>query len=288
MSLMHALRLCAAALLAASCTHPGPVLVTPASQDAAPVSIHAHEPRAPAAPPEAAPSPKARVTPVDPGAPAWKPASALLGQILHDNAIFVHEHAPDYFQPFQEGQHPRATVVACADSRFHLQAIDAAPDGDIFEIRNIGNQVDGNQGSVEYGIYHLHTPLLLIIGHVGCGAIKAALSDYAEEPVPIRRELDGLHLSLRHVVETKAPPEQQWLAGVLANVHQQVADAMQEYAALVRAGELIVVGAVYDFRGDLGEARGKLHFINVNGETDPERLRVSPLLKEAARLAQGG
>lgn len=285
---MHALRLCAAALLAASCTRPAPALVTPASQDASSVSAHSHGPLALGALHDAATSPKAHVTPVDPGAPAWKPASALLGQILHDNAIFVREHASDYFQPFQEGQHPRATVVACADSRFHLQAIDAAPDGDIFEIRNIGNQVDGSQGSVEYGVHHLHTPLLLIIGHVGCGAVKAALSDYAEEPAPIRRELDGLHLSLKHVLETKAPPEQQWLAGVLANVHQQVADAMQEYAASVRAGELIVVGAVYDFRGDLGEARGKLHLINVNGEVDPERLRASPLLKEAARLAQGG
>lgn len=50
---------------------------------------------------------------------------------------------------------------------------------------------------------------------------------------------------------------------------------------MVRAVNLYVVGAVYDFRGDLG-ARGALHFVNVNGEKDPKALAVSPLLPPRA------
>jgi carbonic anhydrase len=218
---------------------------------------------------------------------AEKSAAGLLGQLLRDNAAFVQSHPPAYFQPFQHEQHPRATVVACADSRFHLQAIDHAPDGDIFEIRNIGNQIDASEGSVEYGIHHLHTPLLLIIGHVECGAIKAALGDYGEEPPAIRRELDGLHLSLRRAAleGSRQSFEAKWLAGVVANVHQQVADALHEYAAAVRAGELYVVGAVYDFRDDLGKGKGRLHIIDINGEVNPERIESAKLLKDAKQHA---
>lgn len=218
---------------------------------------------------------------------AERSAAALLGQLLHDNAVFARDHAPSYFQPFQNDQHPRATVVACADSRFHLQSIDHAPDGDIFEIRNIGNQIDVSEGSVDYGIHHLHTPLLLIIGHVGCGAVKAALGDYGEEPPAIRRELDGLHLSIhRAAVEgAKDSFEARWLAGVIANVHQQVSDALHEHAEAVRAGELYVVGAVYDFRDDLGTGKGRLHIVDVNGEASPDRIEGAQLLKDARQLA---
>jgi len=215
-------------------------------------------------------------------------AAAMLARIIHDNALFAAGHDDAYFAPFQEGQHPHATVVACADSRFHIQAIDSAPDGDIFEIRNIGNLIDGSEGSVEYGIRHLHTPLLLIIGHVGCGAVKAALGDYSGEPPPIRRELDGLHLSLRHAAEKAGSFEERWLSGVIDNVHQQVADALSEYGDVVGAGELFVVGAVYDFRGDLGGGRGKLQIIDINGESRPDRIAESALLLEVRRLIESG
>ena len=216
-----------------------------------------------------------------------KAAAAMLGRLIRDNTTFVQSHPTAYFQSFQNDQHPRATVVACADSRFHLQSIDSSPDGDIFEIHNIGNQIDGTEGSVEYGIHHLHTPLLLIIGHVGCGAVKAALGDYGEEPAPIRRELDGLHLSIRRASEIPAQDtfEAKWLAGVLANVHQQVQNALHEYAEAIHAGELFVVGAVYDFRDDLHQGKGRLHIIDINGETSPERLNSTPLLIEAKQLA---
>ena len=78
---------------------------------------------------------------------AHRAAAAVLGQMLRDNTSFVHSHAKGYFDPFLNSQHPRALVIGCADSRFHLQAIDATPDGDVFEIRNIGNQVSSVAGS---------------------------------------------------------------------------------------------------------------------------------------------
>ncbi len=216
-------------------------------------------------------------------------AAHMLSRVLDDNSKFTASHPSKHFDPFLNEQHPRATVVACSDSRFHDEAIDHEPDGDLFVIRNIGNQVDSSAGSVEYGIEHLHTPLLLVVGHVGCGAVKAALGDYGQERAPIRKELDGLHLSLRGLQEKKFEAfEEKWLAGVVANVHQQTTDAMHEYEDLVKKGELFVVGAVYDFRGDFGLARGTLHVVNLNGEQDVAKIYGSPLLRRVAELGRDG
>ena len=225
-----------------------------------------------------------------PGARAALPVTAreaatlALAQISTDNTMFVRDHEPSYFAPFENEQHPRVTVVACADSRFHTNALESEPDGDIFMVRNIGNQIDSSEGSVEYGIRHLHTPLLLVIGHVGCGAVKAALNDYGDESPPIRHELDGLHLSLRHVMKEGGRFEDRWHDGVIENVHRQVANALHEYADLVKSGRLFVVGGVYDFRDELGEGRGRLHIVSVNGERDPAG---RPGLLEDARRAAG-
>ena len=207
-------------------------------------------------------------------------AAALLQQILHDNDGFVHAHAARFFDKYRDDQHPRATVVACADSRFQSRDIEADPEGDLFEIRNIGNQIDSTPGSVEFGIRHLHTPLLLIIGHVACGAVKAALGTYEGESVEVRRELDGLHNSLHGLPEGSF--ETRWPAGVRMNVYTQVDDAMREYAAEVKSGTLTVVGAIYDFRDELGRGRGRLHIISVNGERDPKKIAEHPMLRTAS------
>lgn len=204
-------------------------------------------------------------------------AAGLMQVIFRDNSEFVRKHEKTHFSKFGEGQHPRATVIGCSDSRVHIQALDSNPDDELFVIRNIGNNVRANAGSIDYGIRHLHTPVLLIVGHVGCGAVKAAMGDYDAEPAVIQRELDGLHLSLMRTaaVGTFA---QRWLANVFGNVHQQVRYALADYRRLVASGALYIVGAVYDFRNELGKGYGRLHIVNINGERDRSKLAKTPLL----------
>jgi carbonic anhydrase len=207
-------------------------------------------------------------------------AVSLLGQLLADNARFVKDHDHAAFTRWRDDQHPRATVVACADSRFQSRDIESAPEGDLFEVRNIGNQIDTAPGSVEYGVRHLHTPVLLVVGHVGCGAVKAALLGYGSEHLEVRRELDGLHNSLRGVPD--GPLETRWPAGVRANVYTQVDYALAEYAPEVKSGALTIVGALYDFRDELKGGEGKLHIIDVNGERDAKKIAELPLVKAAS------
>lgn len=196
-------------------------------------------------------------------------AKAMLKNIARDNQAFVRSHKPDYFSPFQTSQHPRATVITCSDSRVHTHALDASPDGDMFMIRNIGNQISTAEGSVEYGVHHLHTPVLLIVGHVACGAIKAASSDYSKESGPIRNELDTIQI----------PRGEGGLSSVKLNVNNQVRHAMNKFEEQVLKGALTIVGAVYDFKNEMGQGQGKLNIINVNGETDLARIAKLDLMQ---------
>ncbi len=76
----------------------------------------------------------------------------------------------------ENGQHPYAIVVTCSDSRVIPEDIFMAGIGELFVIRVAGNVIDNHQlGSIEYAAEHLHSPLVLILGHTNCGAVGAAL-----------------------------------------------------------------------------------------------------------------
>lgn len=195
---------------------------------------------------------------------------AFMFEVLGDNASNV-LRGKEHFQPFVDVQKPRATVVTCADSRVQPQAWDATPENDDFTIRNLGNQVSNAHGSVEYGVAHLKTPVLMIIGHTGCGAIKAAMEQPADLAAPIREELKHLKFDKRKAGETE---KQALTNAVVTNVNNQVAFSTAQFGKLIQQGQLTVVGGVYDFRNDMGKGFGRLNIVNVNGNSNPERLKA--------------
>lgn len=199
----------------------------------------------------------------------------IVTNLLDDNTAFARSHKPDYYKSFADKQQPRATVVTCSDSRVHTHALDKTPDGDLFMVRNIGNQISTAEGSVEYGVHHLHTPLLIIVGHSACGAIKAARSDYTKESPTIRRELDTLKLPPKN---PKNNDDEEVMRGIDANVNNQVAYALKKFENEVKEGKLAVIGAIYDFRNDLHQGQGRLVIININGNTDAGNI-MSGLMK---------
>jgi len=196
-------------------------------------------------------------------------AKDILRDITQSNRNFMRTHGPAHFGHFAASQHPRATVVTCSDSRVHTHALDATPDGDLFMVRNIGNQIATAEGSVEYGVHHLHTPLLLIVGHVACGAIQAAAGDYSKESPSIQRELDTIQI----------PKGDAGLNSVKLNVNNQVRLAMSKFEQEIIGGHLSVVGAVYDFKNEMRQGQGKLNIVNVNGETNGEKIAKLDLMQ---------
>lgn len=198
-------------------------------------------------------------------------AQAYIKEIQADEKAYVAAHNSAFFQELDKGQHPRATVVTCSDSRVHTNMLDKTPEGDLFMVRNIGNQLSTAKGSVQYGVNHLGSSLLLFIGHSSCGAIKAASGDYSTLEEPIKKELDTINIS-KGVAN---------IDGVKTNVNNQVAAALKEFADKVKHGELLVAGAVYDFADDMKQGAGNLNIINMNGETDPAKFHNMPAAAKA-------
>jgi carbonic anhydrase len=95
-----------------------------------------------------------------------------------------------------EGQRPFAALLSCADSRVDPAWLFACGAGELYEVRSAGNTAFREAiGSLEFAVGVLGVPLLLVLGHSGCGAVKAArgtaaLSPLLEELVqPIRAQL---------------------------------------------------------------------------------------------------
>lgn len=120
------------------------------------------------------------------------------------------------------GQHPSAILFGCGDSRVAAELIFDQGLGDMFVVRTAGHVVDSSVlGSIEYGVQVLKVPLIVVLGHDSCGAVKATIDalDGGEVPGGFIRSVvervtpsilvgrrEGLNtvdeLEARHVVET--------------------------------------------------------------------------------------
>lgn len=197
-------------------------------------------------------------------------ARSFMAEVLKANQAFMGQ-GRDHFKPFIEAERPRATVLTCADSRVQSAAWDQNPENDGYTVRNLGNQLATSLGSVQYGVERLSTPVLLIIGHTGCDAVKAALEKNEGADGPIADEIERIELPpLRRSKDFDAT----WKTAVIANVNQQVAQAVAQFGRHVQSGDLTVVGAVYDIRDDLDDGHGRLHIVNVNSNVEAARLEA--------------
>jgi len=76
------------------------------------------------------------------------------------------------------GQQPFATILSCSDSRVPVEHIFDQGAGDLFVIRVAGNIAGSSEiGTIEYAVEHLHTPIIVVLGHEDCGAVKASFTD---------------------------------------------------------------------------------------------------------------
>ncbi len=195
---------------------------------------------------------------------------AFLKESFEDNKTYM-EHGPKFFSAFADAELPRATVVTCSDSRVQPQAWDETSENDDYTVRNFGNTLAGEEASIEYGVEQLRTPLLLIVGHTGCGAVKAASGDTSKLSKAMQAQLKGLQTPRAANGKNE---NQAWADAVIANVHNQVTNALKKYGKRVQSGSLTVVGAVLDFRDDLGQGPGKFVIVDVNGNGEAERMEA--------------
>lgn len=150
-------------------------------------------------------------------------------------------------------QFPSVAILGCSDSRVPTEIVFDQGLGDLFVIRVAGNCLDTvTTGSLEYAVHHLNVKCLVVMGHEGCGAVKAATMPQHE----IEKESAELSSMLKKI---KGGLDEERLKGiwdrrahdreaVVTNVKAQVDQVSQNQGIMgkVRSGELLVVGAFYE------------------------------------------
>ncbi|MFZ5775981.1 MAG: carbonic anhydrase [Thermodesulfobacteriota bacterium] len=197
---------------------------------------------------------------------AAKPSpDAAIAMLKEGNARFVagksaHPHSDNarliLAGKENQGDHAYATVLSCSDSRVPVERIFDAGVMDIFVVRVAGNVMDVDEaGSIEYGLAHVNTPVLVVLGHTQCGAVTAVTDAVQGHGHALERNIPPL-------VENIAPAVKRAIAqhpeakgkdvvpyGIEENVWQGIEDLFTNSAAvreLVKGGKAKVVGAIYD------------------------------------------
>lgn len=162
------------------------------------------------------------------GSRAYQGASRNEGDISPDVRAMVYE----------KGQHPYAAIVTCSDSRVVPEHIFMAGIGELFTIRVAGNVVGSMEiASVLYAVSQVRVPLVLVLGHTQCGAVKAALTGGVQGPMT----------AVTDVISLAIGDERGDRAAALLNVAAQVDRllSVDEIAKFVESGNLEVASALY-------------------------------------------
>ena len=153
-------------------------------------------------------------------------------------------------------QQPFATVLGCSDSRVPIELLFDQGFGDLFIIRVAGNVVGPDEkGSIAYAAAHLHTPLILVLGHEGCGAVTAAMlpdSIRAQEPVFLQELLTHIDPAVENI-DTNLLKTERVHQGVEANVRWSIAQLAERFRPHPEYQDLFIAGAVYEL--DTGMVR---------------------------------
>jgi carbonic anhydrase len=158
------------------------------------------------------------------------------------------------------GQQPYATILGCSDSRVPPELIFDANFGELFIIRVAGNVISPEVlGSMQYAGAHLRTPLFVVLGHEGCGAVKAAVETKRsglEHQSRIQILIDNILPGLPEL-DPQAAAEQHLAQAVEANVKWSIRQLLEtpEGSKGVREGRGKLFGAVYEI------ATGRVRFM---------------------------
>lgn len=202
------------------------------------------------------------------------------GTLLHP-----HEDAARRHDIALHGQHPFATIVGCADSRVPVEIILDQGLGDLFVIRVAGNVIATDEtGSIEYSVEHLKMPLLVVLGHEGCGAVTAVVDGaHAEGNLLKLVALISPAVEAARRMYPNVERDALISAAVEQNVWHSIEDLLTHSPTVcesVTKGSLRVEGAVYDLKTGcvfwLGAHPKQAELLESHGHTPPADAGASP------------
>ena len=168
-------------------------------------------------------------------------------------------------------QKPFATVLGCSDSRVPPELLFDASFGDLFVIRIAGNALSADvAGSLQYAGVHLKTPLFVVLGHEGCGAVGAAVETHFEG-ARYRSRISTLVKQIIPAIRNLNPklaPDELLAQGVEANVRWTMKQILgsPEGKMRLREGRMKLVGAIYQIK------TGRVRFLTDEGSAKPRRV----------------
>ncbi|BBY75124.1 carbonic anhydrase [Mycolicibacterium parafortuitum] len=198
---------------------------------------------------------------------AWKALREGNERFVAGKPLHPSQNA-EYRASLAAAQKPTAVVFGCGDSRVAAELLFDQGLGDMFVVRTAGHVIDSAVlGSIEYAVSVLKVPLVVVLGHDSCGAVKAALSALDDGEVPggyvrdvVERVMPSIlvgrregmsrvdEFEARHVIETG----------------KQLLSRSTAIAEAVTDGTLAIVGVTYHLRdgkidlrdhiGDIGES----------------------------------
>lgn len=186
-------------------------------------------------------------------------AEEALARLVAGNRRFVRGQArfptvqKEILARLAKGQRPYATIIGCSDSRVPPELVFDAGFGELFIVRIAGNVISPEvMGTLQYAALHLHTPLFVVLGHEGCGAVEAALAMKrrgARERARITLLLEKILPGLRDI-DPELTPQDQLGAAVEANLRWSMHQLLDtpEGRARMAEGVLKLVGAIYELK----------------------------------------
>jgi carbonic anhydrase len=152
-----------------------------------------------------------------------------------------------------QSQRPIAVIFGCADSRVPPEIIFDQGLGDLFVIRLAGHVLtDAVLGSVEYAVVEFEVPLILVLGHERCGAVKAAVAAVAAggtNPGHIDTLVNAITPAVEKVKDAPGDVVDNAVRAHVTMVVEQLQSSTPLLAPLVQAGKLKIVGARNDLDG---------------------------------------
>jgi carbonic anhydrase len=152
-------------------------------------------------------------------------------------------------------QAPRAALFGCSDSRLAAEIIFDNGLGDLFVVRNAGQVIsDSVIGSLEYAVAVLHVPLIVVLGHDECGAVKAAIDSQAPNAPPLPPHIHQLiekiipavtRVTMRTGTPTIGPDSTEVGREHLRDTVAELLHTSELISDAIAAGTLAIVGANY-------------------------------------------
>jgi carbonic anhydrase len=192
-------------------------------------------------------------------------------------------------------QFPTIAVLGCSDSRVPVEIVFDQGLGDMFVIRVAGNHLDtATHASLQYAINHLKVKVVVVLGHEGCGAVKASMlpkDKIGEEPAELRNLLSQVKENLNedriNMIEDYKARDRE---AVVTNVKKQVEKLSLDTGIVnhVNHDELLIVGAFYEISSGIVDFFHEVSIDQLPPETTSEAADVPGSPTARMRLPSSG